>query len=98
MSHIVLTQEQASILSQATGRVEVRDAEGRVLAFPDALEPGEAEILADAKRRLREPGPRIPSSQVKAHLQKLEEIRQREGMDEAKMLQLLQRMREGEEV
>jgi hypothetical protein len=41
-------------------------------------------------------GPRVPSGQVQAHLRRLEEIRQKDGLDEAKMLELLKRIRAGE--
>jgi hypothetical protein len=59
----------------------------------------EREVIERHKRRQglpKEPG--IPSAVVRAHLLRLEEIRQKEGMDEAKMKDLLRRMRAGEEV
>jgi len=98
MPRIVLTEEQARVLAESKGRVEVYDAQGRLMCFMDWLGTPLEEIIAECKRRqaLGEPG--IPSVQVKAHLRKLEEIRQREGMDEAKMREILRRLRAGEEV
>jgi hypothetical protein len=65
------------------------------------LEPGDptlAETIRECERRLASTAPRVPSEQVQAHLRKLEEIRRREGMDRDRMLDLLRRMRAGEEV
>jgi hypothetical protein len=97
MSHIVLTEEQVRAVVTASGAVEVRDTQGRILAFLQRLDPTLAETIVECKRRLASPGPRIPSEQVQAHLRKLEESRQREGMDREKMLDLLRRLRAGEE-
>jgi hypothetical protein len=98
MPRIVLTEEQARVLAETKGRVEVCDAQGRLLCFMDWLGTPLEDIIAECKRRQALGEPTIPSAQVKAHLWKLEEIRQREGMDEAKMRDLLRRMRAGEEV
>jgi hypothetical protein len=43
-------------------------------------------------------GPRVPSQEVQAHLRRLAEIRQTQKMDETKMLDLLHRLRAGEQV
>jgi hypothetical protein len=98
MPHIVLTEEQARIVEGASESVEVRDPQGRLRAFLKPLDPAIAEVVALCKRRHATSGPRIPSEEVQVHLRKLEEIRQREGMDEAKMLDLLRRMQAGEQV
>src|SRR5262245_15560662 len=98
MPHIVLTEDQVRVIAKATESVEVRDAQGRIHAFLQPLDPEEAAIIAEAKRRSRQSGPRIPSAQVHAHMQKLEEIAQREPLDEAKVRDLLRRMRAGEDV
>jgi hypothetical protein len=98
MPHIVLTEEQAREFAEASGGVEVYDPEGRILGILERLDPRMAGTIVECKRRQAAPGPRIPSEQVQSHLRKLEEIRQREGMDRDKMLDLLRRMRAGEEV
>src|SRR5579884_3635144 len=100
MQRIQLTEEQSRILAEAKGEnVEVYDAHGQLVSFLKWLEPMDAEEVARYLRRRSLPEQStIPSAQVQAHLRKLEEIRQREGMDEAKMWDLLHRMRAGEEV
>src|SRR5215213_6220580 len=98
MPQIVLTEEQARVVSEAVEGVEVFDAAGRFIAF---FKPCDAELashIAIAKSRLGQNGSRVPSAQVRAHLQKLEEISQRENLDEDKVLDLLRRTRAGEEV
>jgi hypothetical protein len=100
MQRIQLTEEQSRILAEANGEnVEVYDANGQLVSFMKWFEPMDAEEVARYLRRRGLPKqPTIPAAQVQAHLQKLEEIRQREGMDEAKMRDLLRRLRAGEEV
>ena|SRR5712691_231389 len=98
MPYIVLTEEQARVMTESQQNVEVRDPQGRVLAFLAPLDPTLAETIRECQRRHATPGPRIPAEDVQAHLRRLEEIRQREGMDRDKMLDLLRRMRAGEEV
>jgi hypothetical protein len=98
MSHIVLSEDQTRVLAEATGSVEVRDNQGQLLAFLTPLGPDLAATILECKQRHAAPGPRIPSEQVQAHLRRLEEIRQREGLDRERMLDLLRRMRAGEEV
>jgi hypothetical protein len=98
MPHIVLTEEQASVVAESTRDVEVLDPRGQILAFLKPLDPVLAETILECQRRHASSVPRIPSEQVQAHLRKLDEIRQREGMDRDKMLDLLRRMQAGEEV
>jgi hypothetical protein len=99
MPHIVLTADQARILEVTTLEVEVRDEEGRVLArIPP---PSEAEIIERIKRNQLNgdpDSPRYSSAEVQARLHRLEEISREEGLDEAKVRDLLRRMRAGEEV
>jgi antitoxin (DNA-binding transcriptional repressor) of toxin-antitoxin stability system len=98
MKHIVLTAEQARVALEAGEPVEVRDERGRTVAHLTPLHPADIEAIERAKRTRGLGGPRIPSDQVQAHLQRLGEIREREGMDEAKMLDLLRRLRAREQV
>jgi len=98
MPHIVLTEDQARVVAESTASVDVFDPQGRIVSFLKPLEPALAETILECKRRLASPDPRIPSAQVQAHLRVLEGIRQREGMDRDKMLELLRRLRAGEAV
>ncbi|SRR5579883_1108346 len=98
MPRIVLTEEQTRVLTESKERVEVYDARGRLMCFMDWLGKPLEEVIAECKHRQASGQRGIPAAQVQAHLRKLEEIRQREGMDEAKMWDLLHRMRAGEEV
>src|SRR5262249_35811405 len=99
MQRIVLTEEQSRILAESKESIEVYDSNGQLVSFMKWLEPMDAEAVARHLRRRglpKEPG--SPSEQVQAHFRRLEEIRQREGMDLPKALELLRRMRAGEQV
>ena len=95
MKHIVLTTEQAQMVRDAAELIEVRDEQGRTVAHLSPLDPADIEAVEQSKRSRGVGGNLIPSNQVQTHLQRLEEIRQSEGLDEAKMLDLLRRMRAG---
>jgi hypothetical protein len=96
--HITLTEEQARVLAEAGEAVEVRDPSGRVVSFLSRFDPGDVEAILRHRRRKDANVPGVPSAAVQAHLRRLEEISQREPLDEARMLDLLRRMRAGEEV
>lgn len=96
MAHIVLTAEQVRVLEGATTDVEVRDEAGHVVVRIPA--PSDEQIIERLKRDRMCDIPRYPAEQVEGRLRRLEEIRQAEGMDEARMRELLRRMRAGEEV
>ena len=98
MAKLVLSDDQARIVTGATGYVELLDQRGRILALVRPEDKRLAETLRECKRRHATPGPRIPSEQVQAHMRRLEQIRASEGMDEPKMLYLLSRMQRGEKV
>jgi len=85
MPRIVLTEEQLRVLAESKERIEVYDAPGRLMCLMDWLGKPLEEIIAECKRRQASGERGIPGAQVQAHLRKLEGIRQREGMDEAKM-------------
>jgi hypothetical protein len=91
MSHITLTEEQARIVAQSPGPIEVRDPHGKLLA--SLPPPCEQEIFAEVKRRLASDQPRYPSHVVQARLRKIAEAVEREGLDEAGVLALLERLR-----
>src|SRR5947209_5917331 len=101
MQRIELTEEQSRSLAEAKEleNIKVYDAQGQLVSFLKRFHPEDLPVIAKHIRSRglpKEPG--IPSAQVQAHLRKLEEIRQREGMDEAKMRDLLRRLRAGVEV
>jgi hypothetical protein len=96
MPHIVLSPEQASILEQAIEPVEFRDAQGRILAR--ILSPIDEAALAEVRRRRRRNNPSYPAAEVRGRLEKLQQISRREPLDQAKVRDLLRRMRAGEEV
>ena len=98
IKHITLTPEQARVLQETTQFVEVRDEQGKTVGNLTLLSPVDLEAIDQAKRVRALSKPRVPSDQVQTHLRRLEEIRNREGMDEAKMLDLLHRMRAREQV
>ncbi len=100
MAHIVLTEDQMRAIGVG-GPVDLRGPDGQLVAVAQPLVPGEAEALERLRRRRADPSPEpgIPSAQVQTHMRKLDEIRLREGgMTRDRMLDLLRRMRAGEEV
>jgi hypothetical protein len=97
MAHIVLTEEQARIVVESAEPVEVRDTHGQVVASIRRFSAIEREVMERHLRRQglpKEPG--IPSERVRALLLKLEEVRQSEGIDEAKVKELVRRTVAGE--
>jgi hypothetical protein len=91
MSELILTDEQARIVTEALGPVTVRDSKGKVLGN---LEPQlTPETIAELKRRAASPGPWYTGAQVQARLQALQEEWERTGgFDEAHMRDLLARL------
>src|SRR5689334_17294616 len=98
MPHIVLTDDQFRILSQATETVEVRDSQGRVLSYLKVFTPRELEAVLRHRARKGDAKSVIPSARVQAMLSKALEIDEREGMTPEKMGDLLRRTRAGEEL
>jgi hypothetical protein len=98
MAQIVLTDQQARILQEAKEPVEVRDPLGRIVSFLQPMDSLDAEAVARHRSTRNERKITLPAAKVQAHLRRLEEIRQAEGMDDAKMHDLLRRMQAGEEV
>jgi hypothetical protein len=89
MSHITLTEEQARVLAQAQGPVDVRDAQGRPLGSATPLRPGDIEAIRQSKSALAAGEPTVPGERVQALLRTFDEVDQRGGLDEAKAEQLL---------
>ncbi|MEX2092514.1 MAG: hypothetical protein WD971_07540 [Pirellulales bacterium] len=71
MIKIVLNDEQAKTVEEATGAIELRDPQGRLVGYV-SRSPSSQEI-ADAKRRLASAGPWYTTQQVLSHLQSLEQ-------------------------
>jgi len=76
MPEIVLTEEQARILAGAATAVVVRDPSGVAVGM---LDPKEAAIIAEAKRRLAARGPKYTGPAVMAMLDALQAERDRIG-------------------
>ena len=98
MPRIVLTEEQARVLAESKGRVEVYDAQGRLMCFMDWLGTPLEEIIAECKRRQASGKPGIPSERVRAMLRRLEEIERTEGLTREKVDDLLRRVKAGEAI
>jgi hypothetical protein len=96
MSQIVLTPEQYKIVSQSQEFVAVVDDQGRLWARFKPLSPTDIEAVEHYRRNRALNVPMYPAEQFEAQMRRLEEIREREGMDAAKMHDLLRRMRAGE--
>ncbi len=77
MAHIVLTEEQARIVADAQHGIEVRDPQGRSVAFFTPLLPEEAALVAEARRRLQAGGPRIPSARVMDMMAQLQQLHEK---------------------
>jgi uncharacterized protein YmfQ (DUF2313 family) len=91
MKEVILSEEQAKIVSEAVGPVTVRDANGNVLGHIDP--PLTPQMIAELKRRAKSPGPRYTGAQVQARLQALQEEWDRTGgFDESYMTNFLQRL------
>lgn len=98
MSHIVLTEEQEQILSQAQGPVEVRDSHGRLLAACTPLTPQDLEMIEKAKASIAAGGPGVPSSRVQAMLRKLEELNQIEEIGLSRVEEIVRKVISGDPV
>jgi len=98
MPHLVLTEEQLKVIAGTVAPIEVRDEQGRPVALLTPFDAIDRAAIERHRSRREQTGPTIPSEQVQAHLRRLDEIRQSEGLDEAKMLALLQRMQAGQQV
>ena len=92
MTQLFLTEEQARIVAQAPGAVEVRDPKGNVVGR--LTPPYSAADIAEAKRRLATDQPRYPAEQVHARLEALQQEWDRlGGFDETHLQEVLRRLR-----
>ena len=69
MNQIILNDDQVKAVQAATGAVELRDQQGKLVGYI-ARPPGDEE-LAEAKRRLSSQGPWHTTAQVMDHLDSL---------------------------
>jgi hypothetical protein len=98
MAHIILTLEQVQALQSASGPLEVRDEQGRPVGRLTALTPIELDMIERARQMRTAGGHRVSTAQLLGYLDRLGQIRDAEGLDEPKMLELLGRLRAGEQV
>ena len=71
MAQIILSDDQARAVENATDAVEIRDQHGNLLGYVSPP-PSNAEI-AEARRRLDSDGPWYTTQQVVDHLKSLEQ-------------------------
>jgi hypothetical protein len=89
MTQIILSEEQARIVSEARELVEILNPRGDVLA---RIEPPQLlEEIAEAKRRLASAQPRYSAQQVHARLQALEQAAAN-GMGKDQLWELFKRL------
>jgi hypothetical protein len=95
MPEIILTEEQAKLVAQATGPIAVRDPQGKWLGL---LDPKEAALVAEALAQRGKPRKCIPGHKVQEHLRALQaEWDRLGGFDREYMLAFLERLRAEDE-
>jgi hypothetical protein len=73
MTEVILSDDQAKLVTSAADGVLFRDSSGNLIArIPCRLYEGEEEIIAEAKRRLASDQPRYTFAEVMAHLDMVE--------------------------
>jgi hypothetical protein len=73
MAEIVLSEEQAQVISKAHDPVQVRDSSGRVLGvISRAWDADERAVIDEMKRRMKTPHRSYSTEEVLAHLRSLE--------------------------
>jgi hypothetical protein len=70
MPHIVVDDQQAKLISEATGDIEIRDPRGRHLGY--VAHGFSDEDIAIARQRLESDLPRYSTREVLDHLRSLE--------------------------
>ncbi len=69
-THITVDDEQATLLARATGVVEIRDRQGRLLGY--ATHGFTADDIVLARQRLASDGPWFTTDEVLARLKSVE--------------------------
>jgi hypothetical protein len=73
MTQLVVNEEQAELISKASGRVEVRDRKGRILGFLSRpVQEESPDEIDEIKRRARTSGHIHSTDDVLSHLRSLE--------------------------
>jgi hypothetical protein len=92
MPHIILSEEQTRTLVGTSESVEVRDGEGRLLAFLKPLDPHEVEAIQRFRERREAavPAP-IPSGRVQAMMAELNALDQNGQVTQEKVDDALRR-------
>jgi len=98
MRHIVLTEEQLRVIGNSTEPLEMRDANGRPVARAEPYTPEELAVIARVKQNRSGERQYVTGAEIQAHLKRLEEIDAQEPLNEERALELLRRMRAGEQV
>jgi hypothetical protein len=94
MPQIMLTEEQERMYQSASEPVRVCNRQGQVLGQLWPPVPNEAQIIAEAKRRLASGKPGVPAEQVHELLEALEREWQRlGGFDKDYMKAFVERFR-----
>ncbi len=70
MPHIVVDNQQAKLISEATGDIEIRDPQGRRLGY--VAHGFNGRDIAIARQRLESDHPRYTTREVLDHLRSLE--------------------------
>lgn len=71
MSHIVVNDEQAALITASNGTLQVRDSQGRLIGYvTPALTANER---AELKARIAAGGPTYTTAEVLEHLRSLEQ-------------------------
>jgi hypothetical protein len=92
MAHIVLTEEQIRVVSEAKGPVEVLDPNGQLLASLVPFDAADIAALERYRQRKGKKGPSIPSERVQAFLRQLHDLEKADGLDETKVEELLRQI------
>jgi hypothetical protein len=97
MSHIILTEEQARLVSGSSQPIEVRDPGGRVVAQLTPLTAEDMQAIEASKRVLAAKEESYPSERVERLLQRFDEMDAKGELDQKSAEAALQRLFAGEE-
>ncbi len=97
MSHIILTEEQARLVSGSSQPIEVRDPGGRVVAQLTPLSAEDMAAIEESKRALAANEESYPSERVELLLQRFDEMDAKGLLNEQSAEAALQRLFDGEE-
>jgi hypothetical protein len=91
MQELILTEEQAKVVAQASTPIAIRDPQGNWLG---RIDPREAAIVAEMLSRRGMPQKRIPAHKVQEHMRELQaEWDRLGGFDQEYMHAFLEKLR-----